>query len=64
MLLLGRRCGVPNANPRRFRETLAVDMFRKSQAPTDVAKTLGDTIETVERHDAPFTKELGDRVPQ
>jgi hypothetical protein len=28
----------------------------------EVAKTLGDTIETIEKHDAPFTKELRDRV--
>jgi hypothetical protein len=27
-----------------------------------VAKTLGDTIETIEKHYAPFTKELRDRV--
>ena len=28
----------------------------------DVAKVLADTIETVERHYAPFTKELRERV--
>jgi hypothetical protein len=28
----------------------------------EVAKTLGDTIETIEKHYAPFTKELRDRV--
>jgi integrase len=62
MLALGRRAGVPNAHPHRFRDTLAVDMLEKGASPYDVAKTLGDTIETIERHYAPFTKELRDRV--
>jgi integrase len=62
MLALGKRAGVPNAHPHRFRDTLAVDMLEKGASPYDVAKTLGDTIETVEKHYAPFTKELRDRV--
>jgi hypothetical protein len=31
-------------------------------SPYDVAKMLGDTIETVERHYTPFVKELRQRV--
>jgi integrase len=62
MLALGRRAGVTNAHPHRFRDTLAADMLVKGASPYDVAKMLGDTIETVERHYAPFTKELRDRV--
>jgi integrase len=62
MLALGRRAGVTNAHPHRFRDTLAVDMLEKGASPYDVAKVLGDTIETVEKHYAPFTKELRDRV--
>ncbi len=62
MLALGKRAGVPNAHPHRFRDTLAVDMPEKGASPYDVAKLLGDTIETVEKHYAPFTKELRDRV--
>jgi integrase len=62
MLALGTRAGVPHAHPHRFRDTLAVDMLLRGATPYDVAKTLGDTIETVEKHYAPFVKELQDRV--
>ena len=46
----------------RFRDTLAVDMLSRGASPYDVAKVLGDTIETVEKHYTPFVKELRDRV--
>jgi hypothetical protein len=62
MLALGKRAGVPNAHPHRFRDTLAVDMLSRGASPYDVAKMLGDTIETVERHYTPFVKELRERV--
>lgn len=62
MLALGKRAGVPNAHPHRFRDTLAVDMLNRGASPYDVAKMLGDTIDTVERHYTPFVKELRDRV--
>ena len=59
---MGRRAGVPTARPHRFRDTLAVDMLTRGANPYDVAKMLGDTIETVERYYMPFVKELRDRV--
>jgi len=59
---MGRRAGVPTARPHRFRDTLAVDMLTRGASPYDVAKMLGDTIETVEKHYTPFVKELRDRV--
>jgi integrase len=62
MLALGKRAGVMNAHPHRFRDTLAVDMLLRGGSPYDVAKILGDTIDTVERHYMPFVKELRDRV--
>jgi integrase len=62
MLSLGRRAGVSNAHPHRFRDTLSVDMLARGASPYDVAKMLGDTIETVERHYMPFVKELRERV--
>src|SRR5439155_21014121 len=62
MLALGKRAGVPNAHPHRFRDTLAVDMLTRGASPYDVAKMLGDTIETVEKHYTPFVKELRERV--
>jgi integrase/recombinase XerD len=41
MLALGKRAGVANAHPHRFRDTLAVDMLRRGASPYDVAKMLG-----------------------
>jgi integrase len=62
MLALGARAGITNAHPHRFRDTLAVDMLARGASPYDVAKVLGDTIDTVERHYTPFVKELRERV--
>jgi site-specific recombinase XerD len=58
MCALGRRAGVAGAHPHRFRDTLAVDMLTRGASPHDVAKMLGDTIETVEKHYTPFVREL------
>ena len=62
MIALGRRANVAGAHPHRFRDTLAVDMLTRGASPYDVAKMLGDTIETVEKHYTPFVKELRERV--
>jgi integrase len=59
MLALGKRAGVPDAHPHRFRDTFAVDLLARGATPYDVAKLLGDTVE---RHYAPFVKELRDRA--
>jgi integrase len=58
----GKRAGVPDARPHRFRDTLAVDILTRGASPYDVAKMLGDTIETVEKLYAPFVKELRERL--
>ncbi len=62
MLALGRRAGVADAHPHRFRDTLAVDLLSRGATPYHVAKMLGDIIETVEKHYAPFVPELRDRL--
>jgi integrase len=62
MLALGKRAGVLDAHRHRFRDTLAVDLLARGATPYDVAKLLGDTVDTIERHYAPFVKELRDRV--
>jgi integrase len=62
MVALGRRAGVPNVHPHRFRDTFAVDLLLRGASPYDVAKMLGDTIETVEKHYRPFVRELRERV--
>jgi integrase len=59
---LGRRAGAANAHPPRFRDTFAVDMLARGASPYDVAKLLGDTVSTVEKHYAPFVKALRDRA--
>ncbi|MGC2283747.1 MAG: tyrosine-type recombinase/integrase [Candidatus Acidiferrum sp.] len=62
MLALGARAGVAQANPHRFRDTLAVDLLAAGAGIYDVASMLGDTVETVERHYAPFVPALRERV--
>jgi integrase len=62
MLAVGKRAGVPDAHPHRYRDSFAVDMLARGASPYDVAKLLGDTVATVEKHYAPFVKELRDRA--
>jgi integrase len=62
MLGLGRRAGVQNANPHRYRDSFAVDLLSRGASPYDVAKLLGDTVETIEKHYAPFVRELRERA--
>lgn len=62
MISLGRRAGVLDAHPHRFRDTYAVDLLARGASPYDVAKLLGDTVETVEKHYAPFVRELRERA--
>jgi integrase len=62
MLALGKRAGVAGVHPHRYSDTLAVDMLSRGASPYDVAKMLGDTIDTVEKHYTPFVKQLRDRV--
>jgi integrase len=61
-LALGKRAGVAHAHPHRFRDTLAVDLLCAGAEIYDVARTLGDTVETTDRHYAPFVPALRDRV--
>jgi len=37
-------------------------MLARGASPYDVAKLLGDTVATIEKHYAPFVKELRDRA--
>jgi hypothetical protein len=53
---------VPHAHPHRFLDTFAVDMLCAGASVYDVAKMLGDTVETVEKHYAPFVPALRERV--
>jgi integrase len=62
VLAVGRRAGVLEAHPHRFRDTFAVDLLSRGASPYDVAKLLGDTVETIEKHYAPFVRELRERA--
>lgn len=62
MKALGKRAGVRNCRPHRFRDTYAVDMLVRGASIYDVAKLLGDSIRTVEQHYTPFVPALQDRV--
>ena len=62
MVALGRRAEVPDAHPHRYRDSFAVDMLARGASPYDVAKLLGDTVATIEKHYAPFVKELRERT--
>jgi integrase len=62
MLALGRRAEVFHCHPHRLRDTFAVDLLARGGSPYDVAKLLGDTVETVERHYAPYVRELRERA--
>jgi hypothetical protein len=37
-------------------------MLLRGASPYDVAKILGDTVETIEKHYAPFVRELRERA--
>jgi len=59
---LGRRAGVADAHPHRFRDTFCVDMLARGVNPYIVARLVGITVEILERHYAPFIPELRERV--
>jgi hypothetical protein len=44
---IGRRAGIEDVHPHRFRDTFAVDMLARGATPYNVAKLLGDEIATV-----------------
>jgi site-specific recombinase XerD len=62
MLAVGRRAEVLDAHPHRFRDSFAVDLLSRGASPYDVAKLLGDTVDTIEKHYAPFVRELRERA--
>lgn len=59
---LGKRAGVLDAHPHRFRDTFVVDMLARGASPYDAAKLIGDTVDTIEKHYAPFVRELRERA--
>lgn len=59
---LGDEAGVEDCRPHRFRHALACTILERGGTIYDVAKILGDHVSTVEKHYAPFTDRLQERV--
>src|ERR1700730_1453667 len=51
--------GSPRGSPASVRDSFAVDLLSRGASPYDVAKLLGGTIE---KHYAPFVRELRERA--
>lgn len=55
---LGKRLGIEDVRPHRFRCTFAVDSLLKGAQPIEIARLLGDKLETVVAHYLPLTAAL------
>lgn len=63
IVAIGKRSGLTRSvTPHCFRDTLAVEMLSRGAQIYDVAATLGDSVKTVEKHYAPHTQQLINRV--
>lgn len=62
IIAMGKRAGVERCIPHSFRDSLAVELLTHGAGIYDVARILGDDVKTIQRHYAPFTPELVDRV--
>lgn len=58
---LWKRCEIPSAHAHRFRDTFAVRLLEKGASLYDVAKLLGISAQTADRHYTPYVKELQER---
>lgn len=58
MSAIGERLGIEETRPHRFRCTFAVDQLLKGSEPIEIARLLGDTLETVVKHYLPLTAAL------
>lgn len=54
--------GIENGHPHRFRDTFSVELLQRGASLYDVAKLLGISAHTAERHYAPYVKALQDRA--
>jgi hypothetical protein len=59
---MGRRAGIVDAHPASFSGHFRRGLLARGATPYDVAKLLGDEISTIEKHYAPFVRELRERV--
>lgn len=61
LVRLFQRCGIVKGHPHRFRDTFAVRLLAQGASLFDVAKMLGISQRTAERHYAPYVRELQER---
>lgn len=59
---LGKKAGVENVHPHKFRTNFACFLLSKSATIHDVAEILGDKVATVETYYAKFTDGAKDRI--
>ncbi len=59
---LGKRAKVENVHTHRFRDSFAVSLFRNGATPYYVSKILGDNVQTIEKHYAPWLREMREDV--
>lgn len=62
--MLGKRAGVANVHPHRFRDTFAVDALLRGIPESSVARMLADTPAMVTKHYLPFVKALREHTRQ
>ena len=59
---LGKKAGIEDCHPHRWRDTFAVDLLSRGGTIYDVARVLGITVATADAHYTEFTDRLQDRV--
>jgi integrase len=62
MVALGKRAGVSDCHPHRFRHTMAATLLEKGASIFDVARILGDTVATIDRAYGKYTDGMLDRA--
>lgn len=58
---LWKRCGIVGAHPHRFRHSFAVRLLSKGGSLYEVAKLMGISVQTADRHYAHYVQELQQR---
>lgn len=56
-----KRCGIVHGHAHRFRDTFSVKLLAQGASLYDVSRLLGNSVRVVERHYAPYVKELQER---
>jgi site-specific recombinase XerD len=61
---LGKRAGVADVHPHRFRDSFAYDAYYRGLSAEQVAAYLGDDLKTVRKHYSFFGEELQDQADE